>query len=112
VADERLQLAPRDETLLGAVTGAQRARQTAPYSRAEAGVDTGDPPCVVLLDQLDLAGGDESGGVDVDHAVAEHVGPEQHLAGTTLELGEVELRGRRVRAARFQSLDVSYRDEQ
>jgi hypothetical protein len=56
-----------------ALLAAQPARQQPPKARAEAGVDAGYPPGAVLMDQLHLAGAHEARGVDVDHAVPEHI---------------------------------------
>ena len=112
VADERLELGPRDELPRARRRRSRSApREQAPEARAEARVDPGDAPRAVLVDQLDLAGAHQPRGVDVDQAVAEHVGAQQHLAGAALELGEVEL-GRRRGGAGLEALDADRHEQQ
>ena len=110
--DERLDVLPGDELGVLGVVAAEAARQQATQPRAEARVDAGHAPrAVVVADQLDVARGDQAGGVDVDHAAIEHVGAEQHLAGAALELRQVQLGGRRLDRVGPELLDPVDRDE-
>ncbi len=91
VGDERLDVAPGDELRVLGVVTAEAPGEEAPQARAQAGVDSRHPPHAVLTDELDLTRLDQPRRGDVDQAAIEHVGSQQDLAGTPLELGEIQL---------------------
>ena len=57
---------------------------------AEADVDADDAVPPVEPDKLDLVGADEAGAVDVDQLAVEHVFTEQHFAGASPKVLQVD----------------------
>ena len=113
VADERLEVPPIDELPMVGVVAAEPAREEPPQAGAEARVDPGDAPtAVVVADQLDLSGLDETGGLDIDDAAIEDVRTEQHLARAAFERRHIKLRGRGRHRVRAELLDPVDRYEQ
>ena len=94
------------------VVAPEAARQQPEQTHLERRIDAGHAPGPVLVHQLDVAGGHQPRGVDVDQAAIEHVGAEQHLSGPALELGQVELRRCGPRRGALQLLDAVHRHEQ
>ena len=90
-----------------------RRGEEPPQAGSEARIDPGNPPAAVIVaDQLDLSGLDETGGVDIDDAAIEDVRAEQHLARAALERRHIELRGRDRHRIRAELLDLVDRHEQ
>ena len=86
-------------------------REQAVEPDPERRVDAGDAPGAVLARDLDIARGDERGVANVDQAVVEDVGAQQHLFGTALELGQVQLRRGRPRGSPLEPLHALDSDE-
>ena len=63
-----------DELVVLGVVSARNGAAGSAQARAEARIDAGHPPGAVLADELDLAGGDQRGRLDVDQAAVEDVG--------------------------------------
>ena len=101
VADERLELRSTGRAR-PAPTGvpAEAPRQQPPEPRRRLGSIPATRQTPSCRSARPRRATHQTGGVDVDQAVAEHVGAQQHLAGAALELRQVELRRRGARGGR------------